>query len=160
MLRAVSLPRLSEHRLPPPRAGARTIHASGGSKGLGVGTGIWDKFTFTSSLGGHALTWLGSSATDVGQWWIPVPFDTSGSKTIRIRGKLLSSSGLLRCQVGVVDHAGNVIFLSASQTFPVTASFTSVVVNTPSVPADAFGIAACNLGGNAQALLLGVDYTP
>lgn len=137
------------------RALAHRAHALGGS--VYIGSDASD-FSFTTPLGGTAVTSTKSSGH--ASWGVPLNFDTTGAKTILVRGKV-SGSGTLQCQAAALDSVGNVASLSSVGSFTPTASFTSISLSLSSVPAGSVGLVVCTFGGGSTvSFLLGVDYTP
>lgn len=119
---------------------------------------------------GQCFEWVTTSGSvglrkpvSCGHYYMPifwkVPSAMGVSRTIKLRGKVPTSSDELDCAVYVYDNQANLASKSPMQLFQVTGSSYETrdyVVNY--VPAGATGIVSCSMRGNARAL--GISWTP
>lgn len=127
---------------------ARTIPASAGRAFVGGDEGAFNAPNGTVYQVSNILR----------SWVIPLTFDISGARTIRVRGKC-PAGGNLSCQAVAIKTDGTLASQSLSQTFPQNNTFTFVDLSLASVPGGSVGSVGCSFSGNS-CMLVGVDYNP
>jgi hypothetical protein len=130
-------------------ASARTVHAIAGTSIVGA-----ERANFQATHLGVRRTIAANS-----NWIVPLVFDSPGPKTITVRGKV-STGGNMNCQVAALDTTANTASSTPLTTFPVTGTYTQIVLTLPTVPAGAMGFLLCQIAGAGTALLFGADYNP
>lgn len=127
---------------------ARTLPASAGRALVGGDEGSFNAPNGTVYQVGTILR----------SWIIPIVFDFSGARTIRVRGKC-PTNGSMSCQAVALKTDGTAASTSLSVPFPQNNTFTFVDLTLSSVPAGATGSVGCSYQGQTCSLL-NVDYAP
>ena len=129
---------------------ARTVPASAGRAFVGANENI-----FNAPNGSIYKTPQDGSLYS---WVVPITFDFSGARTIRVRGKC-PTNGNLSCQAVALKTDGTLASSSSSLTFPQNNTFTFIDSTLSSVPSGATGSVGCSFSG-PTCTLLNIDYLP
>ena len=90
-------------------------------------------------------------------WVIPMPFDTSGSKTVKLTGNKVTANTILTCTMRSTNPSGA---LSTLATFDFSGQPTgwSTITRTVTMPSGNAAWLDCQVGGQNNAELEMVDY--
>ena len=121
---------------------ARTTPASAGRAQLGA-----DESSFNAT---EAFVNNTSASNKV--WSVPLIFDTTGTKTIIVRGSV-QAGGSMSCRAVARGTSNTIVASSSTLSFPATGVTTSVTLTLSSVPSGAVGVVHCVLSGSNTALL-------
>jgi hypothetical protein len=135
--------------VPVESAAARTTPAS-----AGVCT---DGTQCASVSQGPTLGVVNTSANDLA-WTVPLQVDTSGAKTITVRGRVQPAGGIL-CVAIAIRTDGTTASLSGFVSFPANGLASSITLPLSSVPTGALVYVSCSISASQTAELIGAQYT-